>query len=44
LPGALTKFAVEGFPACGTPVEALRHHRLDGASLAVRIIDAQNQS
>ncbi|MGH3128409.1 MAG: transketolase family protein, partial [Gaiellaceae bacterium] len=28
---------VEGWPACGTPAEALRHHRLDGASLAERI-------
>ncbi len=33
----LTKFAVEGYPACGTPAEALRYHRLDGASLAERI-------
>jgi transketolase len=33
------KFAVEGEPACGTPVEALRHHQLDGASLARRIED-----
>jgi transketolase len=30
-------FGVEGWPACGTPPEALRHHRLDGASLAERI-------
>jgi transketolase len=30
-------FGVEGWPECGTPVEALRHHRLDGASLAGRI-------
>jgi transketolase len=29
--------AVEGFPACGTPQEALQFHRLDGASLARRI-------
>ena len=28
---------VEGWPACGTPAEALRHHRLDSASLAERI-------
>lgn len=28
---------VEGWPACGTPAEALRHHRLDGASLAERV-------
>jgi len=34
---ALTVFGVEGWPACGTPAEALRFHRLDGASLAERI-------
>jgi len=34
---AFTVFGVEGWPACGTPPEALRHHRLDGASLAERI-------
>jgi transketolase len=28
---------VEGWPACGTPVEALRHHGLDAASLAERV-------
>ena len=33
----LTVFGVEGWPACGTPPEALREHRLDGASLAQRI-------
>lgn len=32
-----TKFAVEGFPACGTPAEALAYHGLDGQSLAKRI-------
>ena len=38
LPGhAVTSFGVEGWPACGTPAEALRHHALDGASLATRI-------
>ena len=31
------KFAVEGYPACGTPQEVLRYHGLDGASLAGRI-------
>jgi transketolase len=30
-------FGVEGWPACGTPAEALRFHGLDGASLAARI-------
>jgi transketolase len=33
----VTVFGVEGWPACGTPPEALRAHRLDGASLAERI-------
>jgi transketolase len=38
LPGrVVTVFGVEGWPACGSPDEALRHHGLDGASLAVRI-------
>jgi len=34
---AVTVFGVEGWPACGTPPEALRHHLLDGSSLADRI-------
>ncbi len=33
----VTVYGVEGWPACGTPEEALRFHRLDGASLAGRI-------
>jgi transketolase len=33
----VTVFGVEGWPACGTPAEALAFHRLDGASLAERI-------
>ena len=33
----VTVFGVEGWPACGTPPEALRHHGLDGTSLADRI-------
>ena len=38
LPGRpVTVFGVEGWPACGTPAEALRFHELDGASLAARI-------
>lgn len=36
----VTVYGVEGWPACGTPAEALRHHRLDGASLADRIAAA----
>ena len=38
----LVKFAVEGWPACGTPAEALQFHRLDGASLAERILEASD--
>jgi transketolase len=32
------KFAVEGYPACGTPPEVLDYHGLDGPSLAKRIL------
>jgi transketolase len=34
---AVTVFGIEGWPACGTPMEALRHHGIDGASLADHI-------
>ncbi|HUK40807.1 MAG TPA: transketolase C-terminal domain-containing protein [Candidatus Acidoferrales bacterium] len=34
------KFGVEGYPACGTPQEALQFHGLDGACLACRITAA----
>jgi transketolase len=38
LPGRMvTVFGAEGWPACGTPAEALQFHRLDGAALAERI-------
>lgn len=33
----LTKLGVEGYPACGTPTEALKFHGLDGQSLAERV-------
>jgi transketolase len=36
----ITVFGVEGWPACGTPSEALRFHGLDGRSLADRIAAA----
>ncbi len=36
----VTVYGVEGWPACGTPPEALRFHGLDGASLADRIAAA----
>lgn len=35
----LKRFAVEGWPACGTPQEALKYHGLDGASLAERVLE-----
>jgi len=35
---SFAKFAVEGYPACGTPAEALRFHGLDGGSLADRVL------
>ncbi len=35
----VVKFAVEGFPVCGTPAEALTFHRLDGMSLAKRVME-----
>ena len=38
---SLHVFGVAGWPACGTPPEALRAHRLDGASLAERIESAR---
>jgi transketolase len=39
----LIKFAVEEHPACGTPPEALAYHRLDGTSLADRVLDAMGR-
>jgi transketolase len=35
----LIKFAVDGFPACGMPKEALGFHKLDRVSLAKRILE-----
>jgi transketolase len=37
---SLTKFAIDEFPACGTPKETLAYHKLDGRSLAERIAGA----
>ena len=36
----LIKFGIEEYPACGTPPEALAYHKLDGSSLAARILQA----
>jgi transketolase len=38
----VTVYGVEGWPACGTPPEALRFHALDAASLARRIEQTLN--
>jgi transketolase len=37
-------YAVESFPACGTPEEVLKHHRLDGEGLAQQILRALGES
>ena len=34
------KFALDEYPACGTPKEVLAYHKLDGKSLAGRILNA----
>ena len=39
----LVKFAVEEHPACGTPPEALVYHRLDGKSLADRVLRTMSE-
>ena len=38
----LYKFGIQDFPACGTPAEALSHHKLDGNSIAARILSKLN--
>ncbi|HVO83279.1 MAG TPA: transketolase C-terminal domain-containing protein [Syntrophobacteria bacterium] len=38
------KFAVEEYPACGTPQEALSYHGLDGETLAKRIISSVDRA
>jgi transketolase len=40
----ITVFGVDGWPACGTPPEALRYHGLDGESLAERILLALDEA
>lgn len=35
----MVKFAVEGYPACGTPQQALAFHELDGLSLSKRVMN-----
>ena len=38
----LFKFAIDEYPACGTPKEVLTYHQLDGNSLASRIANAMS--
>ena len=38
----LIKYAIEEFPACGTPKEVLAYHKLDGNSLITRILSAMS--
>ncbi|MCX6056673.1 MAG: hypothetical protein NTW69_00760 [Chloroflexi bacterium] len=35
----LERFAVEGWPVCGSPQEVLKFHKLDGASLAEHVFE-----
>jgi hypothetical protein len=34
---SIIQFAIDGYPACGTPHEALTYHGLDGENLARRV-------
>ena len=38
------QFAVEQWPACGTPQEVLRNHGLDGASIATKILMSTDEA
>jgi transketolase len=38
------KFAINEFPACGTPPEVLAYHKLDGKSLAAAILETVRDS
>ncbi len=37
------RIGLEVLPVCGTPIEVLRHHELDGASLVRRIFAHQGR-
>jgi transketolase len=37
--GQIHKFGVEGYPACGTPLEALEFHGVDGQGISRRILE-----
>lgn len=38
----LVKFAIDEYPACGTPREALAYHKLDGQSLVTRVLETSS--
>jgi len=40
----LVKLAIEEYPACGTPQEALSYHRLDDKSLVRRVLKARDDA
>jgi transketolase len=40
----LIKFAIDQYPACGTPPEALAYHKLDGRSLVTRILKTMGKA
>jgi transketolase len=40
----LVKLAIEEYPACGTPQEALSYHRLDDKSLVRRVLKARDEA
>lgn len=37
------RFGLRQLPACGTPIEVLKHHELDGAALARQILSLQGR-
>jgi transketolase len=41
--GEFHKLGIQGYPACGTPGEALRYHGLDGENLAEKILASQKK-
>jgi len=38
------KFAINEYPACGTPPEVLAYHKLDGKSLATAILETVREA
>ena len=42
-PGRTVRMGLRELPVCGTPAEVLKHHSLDGASIAAQILDLLGQ-